>query len=334
MKLTVLTVPDCPNGPVLDQRLAEVLADRPDVRVTRRVITDERVAAEAGMHGSPTLLVDGADPFADQDTPASISCRIYRDTDGSIAGAPSTAALRQALGFTETPTEPWEDPLGRAGAGRLAPENGGQRAVQQYVLRAFATTGRPPTTAELATAAAPYEPGAVLATLHTADFLRLDATGRIAAAYPFSATPTPHTVRINGRATAYAMCAIDALGIASMLGTDAWITSADPLTGEPITITVPAPEPDAPAGARWDPPTAVVFAGRATDSDCHDSDCPAPAADTCCGHVNFFTTPDTANAWAAQHPEITGRVLPPDQAEHLGSAIFGPLLKSADSPSR
>lgn len=114
MKLTVLTVPDCPNGPLLDQRLAEVLADRPDVPVTRHVITDERTAAEAGMHGSPTLLIDGTDPFAGQATPASASCRLYRDTDGRVSGAPSTAALRQALGFAETPTEPREDPLGRA----------------------------------------------------------------------------------------------------------------------------------------------------------------------------------------------------------------------------
>jgi MerR HTH family regulatory protein len=32
--------------------------------VHRRVIADEREAARAGMHGSPTLLVNGADPFA------------------------------------------------------------------------------------------------------------------------------------------------------------------------------------------------------------------------------------------------------------------------------
>lgn len=325
MKLTVLTVPDCPNGPVLDQRLAEVLADRPDISVTRRVITDERTAAEAGMHGSPTILIDGSDPFADPDTPSGISCRIYRDNDGGIIGAPSAAALRQAIGLAE----PWEDPLGRAGAGRLAPDDGRQRAVQQCVLRAFATTGQAPTTADLAAAAAPYNPGAVLAALHTADFLRLDPTGRIIAAYPFSATPTPHTVQITGGTTTYAMCAIDALGIAAMLDTTVRITSADPHTREPITITVPES-----GGARWDPAAAVVFAGRIQDSGaCHDPACPPPAVDVCCGHVNFFTTPDTANSWAAQHPEITGHVLPRDQAEHLGAAIFGPLLNSPDSPS-
>jgi hypothetical protein len=32
--------------------------------IRHRVVTDEREAAEAGMHGSPTLLIDGVDPFA------------------------------------------------------------------------------------------------------------------------------------------------------------------------------------------------------------------------------------------------------------------------------
>lgn len=99
----MLTVPDCPNARVLDQRLAELLAGRPDVTVTRFVITDERGAAAAGMHGSPTLLVDGRDPFAGPDTPAGLSCRIYRDADGGVTGAPPIAALRTALGLRGTP---------------------------------------------------------------------------------------------------------------------------------------------------------------------------------------------------------------------------------------
>lgn len=81
--------------------------------------------------------------------------------------------------------EPWSDPLGRAGLGRLAPAAGGLRAVHQRVLRSFAATGRPPAAAEPAEAAAPYDADAngVLAELHDADFLRLDAAGQIRAAY-------------------------------------------------------------------------------------------------------------------------------------------------------
>ncbi|MET8054127.1 thioredoxin family protein [Streptosporangium sp. NPDC005286] len=98
MELTVLVVPDCPSASVLDERLAEVLADRRWVSVMRRVIDDDEQAARWGMRGSPTLLIDGVDPFADPGVPASVSCRMYRDEDGRLEGAPSVAALRRALG--------------------------------------------------------------------------------------------------------------------------------------------------------------------------------------------------------------------------------------------
>jgi hypothetical protein len=49
------------------------------------------------MHGSPTLLIDGVDPFAGPDQPPSLSCRLYRDEAGRAGGAPSVQALRQAL---------------------------------------------------------------------------------------------------------------------------------------------------------------------------------------------------------------------------------------------
>jgi hypothetical protein len=65
MHLTVLAVEDCPNAPVLAERLAAVLAGREGISVSREVISDEGAAARWGMHGSPTLLIDGADPFAE-----------------------------------------------------------------------------------------------------------------------------------------------------------------------------------------------------------------------------------------------------------------------------
>jgi hypothetical protein len=58
------------------------------------VIASAREAAAAGMHGSPTLLVDGADPFARPGEAASLSCRLYR---GGAGGLPSAAALREVL---------------------------------------------------------------------------------------------------------------------------------------------------------------------------------------------------------------------------------------------
>jgi hypothetical protein len=53
MKLTVLAVPGCQNAPLLEKRLAEVLAGRPGVTVQRRVITELAEAAQWGCVGHP-----------------------------------------------------------------------------------------------------------------------------------------------------------------------------------------------------------------------------------------------------------------------------------------
>jgi predicted DsbA family dithiol-disulfide isomerase len=83
---------------LLEERLAQVLEGRRDVTVSRQVIADEDAAASWGMHGSPTILIDGIDPFAEPGQPASVSCRLYRDGGGQVDGAPSVSHLRQAIG--------------------------------------------------------------------------------------------------------------------------------------------------------------------------------------------------------------------------------------------
>ncbi|MEY9936759.1 organomercurial lyase [Streptacidiphilus sp. MAP5-3] len=57
------------------------------------------------MHGSPTLLVDGRDPFAAPGTAATVSCRLYRSADGRVDGAPSVEALRQILRTSAADTD-------------------------------------------------------------------------------------------------------------------------------------------------------------------------------------------------------------------------------------
>ena len=94
MKVQVLQVPDCPHAPVLVARLAELLGD--DVRIDTVDIADEDRARSLGMRGSPTLLLDGTDPFATE-APAGLACRLYRDEDGAPAGAPSLTQLRAVI---------------------------------------------------------------------------------------------------------------------------------------------------------------------------------------------------------------------------------------------
>jgi hypothetical protein len=319
MQLTVLAVPGCPNAPVLRDRLAAVVDGRAGVSVSHQVISDEGEAARWGMHGSPMLLIDGVDPFAEPGQAPSMSCRLYCDENGQLSGAPSAGQLRQAIGqalaAAAGPGGPaWLDSLGRAGRGRIAPAERGLRAVHQAVLRSFVHTGTAPDMPSLAKHAAPFEVSQVLAELADGDFVCLDQAGQITAAYPFSALPTRHRARISGAAAVFAMCAIDALGVSAMTGVPVVIESADPSTGDPVTVNVDG------ATSTWDPATAVVYVGRT------GGQCAGPSASVCCGYMNFFATGAAAAAWAASHPEITGSILGQARALQTGIGIFGQLL--------
>jgi hypothetical protein len=336
MRLTILHVPDCPNVAPLQDRLAQVItAD--DVEVTLRLVDSEASAAELGMTGSPTLLVDGVDPFAAPGRSASLSCRLYRDDTGHLAGAPSQAQLRRALDPAATPETTVDlpgDGTGGDGHGsassevlpgrstsldewrsRTSPRDPAGRAVHQAILRAFAATGRPPKMADLDQIATVHGASGeeALAGLHAADVIRLDPAGRISVAYPFSATPTRHRVHLHGGVAVWAMCAVDALGMPAMLAVDAVITSTDPASDQPVTVTVHD------GRYVWEPPTAVVFL-RASAGD-------GPSADSCCNDLNFFTTPASSHIWAEAHPQLRGEILDPTTAQHLGQRIFGALLE-------
>ena len=329
----VLSAPGCPRVPLLEQRLVEALAGWPAVTV-QQVIADADEAARWGMCGSPTLLVNGHDPFAVPGMGPALVCRMYQGKGGRLEAVPTVDALRRALeqagmrASRRAGATGGAGAVGRAGRGRLAPAEGGLRAVQQELLRTFATTGRPPAAPALAQTAARYgtTPEAVLAGLHAEDFVRLGPGGQIRAAYPFSAVPTRHMVDIDGGPRAHAMCAIDALGIAAMLSTGVTITSADPGTGEPVTVAVHAGGKT----AAWQPPAAVVFSGQRTWWG--PGDCPpggramAPAEAVRCGYVNFFTAHASAAAWASAHFEVTGQILGQAAALRLGTRSFGNLL--------
>ncbi|GAA1879985.1 hypothetical protein GCM10009753_04110 [Streptantibioticus ferralitis] len=321
MRITVLTVPDCPNGPVVEERIAAALAGRA-AEVELVEVREEADAARWGMTGSPTVLLDGIDPFAAEGAVPSVSCRIYWGADGKADGAPSVDALRKALtsaGLADSASEDCSqtdplDPIGRGSRGRLAPAERGLRAVQQAMLRHFASTGRAPDAAVLEPAAATAGRTApdVLAELAREDFLTLDEDGQVRAAYPFSAVPTPHRVTIAGRTEVWSMCAVDALGIPAMLDTDVVITSSDPVTGEKITVTSTG------GTTVWEPSSAVVFLGRLS--------CSGPASAVCCDALNFFTNRASAQSWLTKHPEMTGQITDKDRAEEIGRQTFGPLL--------
>jgi hypothetical protein len=95
MTLEILQVPGCPGADLLAAGLAEL--SHPGI--TRRVVTSQADAERLGLTGSPTLLVDGADPFARPGQPPSVSCRLYPDEHGRLSPTPSSGQLRHALGL-------------------------------------------------------------------------------------------------------------------------------------------------------------------------------------------------------------------------------------------
>jgi len=97
MALEILQVPGCPGADLLAARLDGLLAGR--ARVTRRIVASQAEAERLGMTGSPTLLADGADPFARPGLLPAVSCRLYRDERGRQVPSPSAAQLRAALGL-------------------------------------------------------------------------------------------------------------------------------------------------------------------------------------------------------------------------------------------
>ena len=106
LRLTIASVPDCPHAAVLAERLDQALASltgMPGLTGLTGIVVDQVVvqtadeAARIGLRGSPTLLIDGTDPFAEPGVAASLSCRLYRQPTGGIEGAPSVTQLRAAL---------------------------------------------------------------------------------------------------------------------------------------------------------------------------------------------------------------------------------------------
>ena len=85
----------CPNWRVLDERLS-TLVDELDLTVTYEKVETVEAAQQRRFRGSPTLLVEGSDPFGDEGDAFGLSCRVYATPDGP-AGSPTLQQLREAL---------------------------------------------------------------------------------------------------------------------------------------------------------------------------------------------------------------------------------------------
>ena len=70
--------------------------DRSDVRVEHRLIDSPEAAERARFRGSPTILIDGRDPFASDNQLFGLTCRVYETQEGAQC-APTEAQLQRLL---------------------------------------------------------------------------------------------------------------------------------------------------------------------------------------------------------------------------------------------
>ena len=100
MEVTLRYFDGCPNWKEAQAHL-EVLGDEGfHLEIGHQLIDTPELAAQVGFRGSPTILLNGADPFADPDAPVGLTCRVYQ-TDTGFDGSPSIDQLRAAIEAAE-----------------------------------------------------------------------------------------------------------------------------------------------------------------------------------------------------------------------------------------
>lgn len=95
MQVTVRYFDGCPNWLTVADELAD-LAEHFDADVAYEPVETPEAAERLGFRGSPTVLIDGRDPFAIGDEPTGMACRVYPTPEG-YRGAPTRRQLRDAL---------------------------------------------------------------------------------------------------------------------------------------------------------------------------------------------------------------------------------------------
>ena len=97
VEVTLQYFGDCPNWRITDGYLKRL-----GVAVRHHRIKTIEEAVEHGFRGSPTVLVNGIDPFYDADAQVGLSCRIYPTRRGP-AGSPTFVQLEEAISAAEGP---------------------------------------------------------------------------------------------------------------------------------------------------------------------------------------------------------------------------------------
>ncbi|PRX40781.1 hypothetical protein B0I32_1831 [Nonomuraea fuscirosea] len=100
MDIELLYFAGCPNWHLAQERLSKALtiADRSDLVVNLYAVETDEEAQALRFPGSPTIRIDGHDPFPSVASTYGLTCRVYTTPDG-FAGAPTIDQLVQALTY-------------------------------------------------------------------------------------------------------------------------------------------------------------------------------------------------------------------------------------------
>ncbi|MFJ7771888.1 thioredoxin family protein [Streptomyces sp. NPDC097107] len=101
MDIELLYFTGCPNWTTAQEHLTEALAavGRSEQEVKLHAVETSEEAEALHFPGSPTIHIDGHDPFPAASETFGLTCRVY-STPGGLAGAPTVDQLVQALTHT------------------------------------------------------------------------------------------------------------------------------------------------------------------------------------------------------------------------------------------
>lgn len=87
----------CPNWKATNTALAQAATvEGATLLINYRDVSTPEEAERLGFLGSPTVLIDGTDPFSREGEPVGLACRIHIASDGTI-GARSMEEFRAVL---------------------------------------------------------------------------------------------------------------------------------------------------------------------------------------------------------------------------------------------
>jgi len=134
--------------------------------------------------------------------------------------------------------------------------------------------------------------------------------------------PTPHQFRVNGN-DLYTWCSMDAIHLPRLLGKQAEVESADPITGQAIHLTIP------PDGVPTYRPAETVLTIVLSGGDRSGPQSPL------CQQMHFFASRESASIWVKDHPNAT--VMSVEEVyqlvdEHIHTPLAGVLQELSNFP--